>query len=83
MITWLIVSGIVLLIVGLVLRTILMMRSSDTTPTEEPPVNGRELLRRYQTAFPQSRIPLIMRSTLVCGGLLLLAGISCNFLRQG
>jgi hypothetical protein len=83
MITWLIVSGIVLLIVGLALRTILMMRSSDTTSTEEPMLSGRELLNRYSIAFPKSSMPLIMRSTLVCGALLLLVGISCNLFRQG
>jgi len=83
MITWLIVSGIVFVIIGLALRTILMMRSSDTTSAEGPTLSGRDLLRRYRTAFPGSPIPLVMRSTLVCGALLLLAGISCHLFREG
>ena len=83
MTTWLIVSGIVLVIVGFVLRTILMMLSSDATPSEGRVLQGRELLRQYKTLFPKSTLPLVMRSAMISGAVLLLVGVTCHLLRQG
>ena len=74
--TWFVIVGFLLLALGFVLRTSLMMRSSDATPVNGRILHGRELLRQYRAHFPKSRMPLLMRGALLSGVLLLLAGVT-------
>jgi hypothetical protein len=73
---WLFVVGFVLLVSGFVMRTIIMMRSSDATAPGAPVLYGRALLRQYRTAFPRSATPLLTRSLLIGGTVSLLAGLA-------
>ncbi len=77
--TWLIIIGFVLLATGIVLRTVVMMRSSDATATELNALYGRELISQYRRLFPKSLTPLVARWLLISGTILLLAGISVEF----
>ncbi len=79
--TWLIVLGIIVLVTGTVLRTILMMRSSDATPREARPLHGRELIRQYRRMFPHSRAPRVMQAVLLCGAVMLCAGVAVKLVR--
>jgi len=74
--TWLIVLGFVLLATGVVLRTILMMRSSDAASPQGGALHGRQLVSQYRRLFPKSLAPLLTRWLLVSGTVLLLAGLS-------
>jgi hypothetical protein len=76
--TWLIITGILLLVVGIVLRTILMMRSSDATPREARVLHGRELLQQYRQLFPQSSAPRLMQAVLIGGAVLLVTGVAAQ-----
>ena len=76
MATWFVVVGFLLLVSGLVLRTIIMMRSSDATAPAGNVLHGRELLRQYSRQFPKDPVPLVMRGLLLSGVLLLLVGVS-------
>jgi hypothetical protein len=78
---WLIIAGFVLLIVGSALRVAMMMRSSDATPEGARVLHGRELLRQYRAEFPRSMMPLLTRSTVISGVVLLLAGLAVEFSR--
>jgi len=80
--TWLIIAGFLLMVSGLVLRTILMMRSSDATPRGARVLHGRELLRQYRQLFPHSATPRLTQSALLCGAALLLAGMGLEIARQ-
>ena len=77
--TWLIVAGFVLLVVGVVLRTIVMMRSSDATAADARPLHGQELVAQYRRLFPKRSAPLVTRWFLVSGTVLLLAGLGVEF----
>jgi uncharacterized membrane protein len=79
--TWLIIVGFVLLVVGAVLRTVLMMRSSDATPADTRPLHGRELVAQYRRLYPQRSAPLVTRWFLLSGTVLLLAGLGVEFSR--
>ncbi len=79
--TWLIITGIFLVMSGLVLRTILMMRSGDATPGEAGVLYGRELVRQYRRLFPHSAAPWITRCLLIGGAALLLAGFGVELAR--
>ncbi|MGA2903047.1 MAG: hypothetical protein ABSD98_04395 [Candidatus Korobacteraceae bacterium] len=81
MTTWFTMAGILLLMLGFTLRTILMMRSSDATPREVPVPYGRELLFQYRQLFPHSAAPWVTQSALIGGVLLLLAGIGAQISR--
>lgn len=76
--TWLIIVGFIVLIAGIVLRTVLMMRSSDLTPGEARPLHGRELIRQYRRMFPQSSAPRVTQAVLLCGVVLLFAGVAAK-----
>ena len=76
---WLIIAGFVLLVFGFALRVVMMMRSSDATPSGARVLHGRALLRQYHTEFPRSVAPMLTRSTLICGAALLLAGLAIEF----
>ena len=78
---WLIVAGFVLLVLGFTMRTILMMRSSDAVAPGLRVLHGRELLRHYRRSFPRSATPLLTRSILTGGTVLLLAGLAAEFSR--
>ena len=78
---WLIVSGFVFLVLGFVLRTVMMMRSSDAAHPTASALHGRELLRQYRRHFPRSPTPLLARWCLIGGTVLLLAGISVEAAR--
>jgi hypothetical protein len=77
--TWLIVLGFVLLASGVVLRTIVMMRSSDATAPEAGALHGRALIAQYRRLFPRSLALLATRWLLISGTVLLLAGLSVEF----
>ncbi len=79
--TWLIIAGFILLIAGFVLRTILMMRSSDATPREARPLHGRELIRQYRQMFPHSPAPRITQAMLIGGLVMLCAGVAVKLAR--
>jgi len=74
--TWLIIVGFIVLIAGIVLRTILMMRSSDATPREAPALHGRELIRQYRQMFPHSSAPRLTQAVLLSGAVILFAGVA-------
>jgi len=76
---WLTIVGFLLLALGFGLRTIMMMRSSDTTAPEAPVLYGRELLRQYRRQFPRSVTPSLTRSMLLGGAVLLVAGIAAQY----
>jgi len=78
---WLIISGFVLLVLGFVLRTAMMMRSSDATTPEARVLYGRELLRQFRSSFPRSATPMLTRSVFIGGTVLLLAGLAAEFSR--
>lgn len=76
--TWLIIVGFVLLATGIVLRIILMMRSSDATPREARPLHGDALIRQYRRMFPHSPAPRVTQAVLICGVVLLFAGVAAK-----
>lgn len=76
--TWLIVIGFVLLVTGVVLRAVIMMRSSDAAAPGTP-LHGRALVSQYRHLFPRSMAPLLTRWLLIGGTVLLLAGLSVEF----
>ena len=77
--TWLFIVGFVLLVAGIVLRTVVMMRSSDATAPDAPPLHGRELIAQYRRLYPQRSAPLVTRWFLISGTVLLLAGLGVEF----
>jgi uncharacterized membrane protein len=79
--TWLIVIGFVLLTTGVVLRTVVMMRSSDATGPDHRALHGRQLVGQYRRLFPGSPTPLITRWLLVGGSVTLLAGLTMQLTR--
>jgi hypothetical protein len=78
---WLIIAGFVLLVLGFILRTVMMMRASDAAPPQGPVLHGRELLRQYRSAFPHSATPLLTRSILIGGAVIMLVGLAAEFSR--
>ena len=76
---WIVVSGFLLAGFGLLLRIVLMMRSSDAQPVSADARDGRDLLRSYGTRFPKSRLPLLMWASLSAGLVLLVAGFLLEF----
>ncbi len=79
--TWLIIIGFVLLAAGGVLRTIVMMRSSDAIAPQANTSHGRELVSQYRRLFPKSPALLVTHWLLISGTVLLLAGLSVEFSR--
>lgn len=79
--TWLIIAGVLLLISGVALRTVVMMRSSDATPSGAPVLHGRELIRQYRAKFPRSRAPGLALWLAFAGVLLLLSGLGVELAR--
>ncbi len=67
MATWFVIVGFLLVVVGLVLRTVMMMRSSDATPPMGRMLHGSELLQQYRAAIPKDPMPLVMRGMLLSG----------------
>lgn len=80
-VTWLIIAGVLLLITGLALRTMLMMRSSDATPSGARVLHGRELMQQYRAMFPRSRAPGLAIGLVLVGLLLLLIGFAAEIAR--
>ena len=76
---WLIIAGFVLLVLGFILRTVMMMRASDAAPPQGRVLHGRELLQQYRSTFPHSATPLVTRSILVGGIVIILAGLAAEF----
>lgn len=77
--TWLIIVGFVFLVTGVVLRTVIMMRSSDASDPNARPLHGRHLLVQYRSFHPKSAALLITRWLLISGVILLLAGFAAEF----
>jgi hypothetical protein len=78
---WLVIAGFLLLALGWAMRTILMMRASDTIMPGAHALHGRGLLRQYHREFPRSATPLLARSMLIAGSVLLLAGLATEATR--
>ena len=76
---WIVVAGFLLAMFGLSLRIFMMMRSSDTHAVDASPKPSRVTLRSYNTAFPKSRLPLLMRTSLYTGVVLLIVGLFIEF----
>jgi uncharacterized membrane protein len=76
---WIVVAGFLLVVLGASLRIFIMMRSSDTRATNALPTDSRTLMRAYSTAFPNSRLALVMRFSLYLGVVLLIAGLLLEF----
>jgi hypothetical protein len=79
--TWLIICGFVLLVSGVVLRTVIMMRSSDASDPSARTLHGRELILQYRRLHPRSVALLATRWLLISGVILLLAGLASEFSR--
>ena len=79
--SWFITIGILLLLLGVVLRTIILMRSSDATPVGSCILYGSALVRQYHTRFPASPLCLLARATLLTGLLSLVGGVAMEFTR--
>jgi hypothetical protein len=76
-----IITAIILLVLGFVLRTVVMMRSSDATSAEGRVLHGRELVLQYRHRFPKSPMPLLAQGLILSGALLLIAGIGMEISR--
>jgi hypothetical protein len=76
---WIVVAGFVLAVLGLGLRILMMMRSSDAHPANAGGKPGRDLLRGYSASYPKSRLPMAMWIALTLGLVLLLAGFLLEF----
>jgi len=81
MATWLIIIGFLSLTTGIVLRIVVMMRSSDATAPDHRGLHGRELVGQYRRIFPGSPTPLVARWLLIGGTVTLLAGLSLQLSR--
>jgi hypothetical protein len=79
--TWFTLAGFILLVLGLVLRTVVMMRSSDATSSAGRVLYGQALLLQYRRLYPQSPLPRLARSLILSGVLVLLAGIGLEISR--
>ena len=79
--TWFIIVGFFLLIFGVILRTVMMMAASDVAPSGRQILHGRELRSLYTRVFPKSSLPLTMKIALICGAILLLAGVGSELWR--
>jgi len=54
---WIVVAGFLPAVFGIVLRVVLMMRTTDTYPAQATAAPGRNLLRAYRVAHPASKLP--------------------------
>jgi hypothetical protein len=79
--TWFTVAGFLLLVLGFVLRTVVMMRAGDASPSHGRVLYGHALLLQHRRLFPKSPMPLLARSLILSGVLLLLAGIGMEISR--
>ena len=76
---WLVVVGFFLAGLGVTLRIIILMRSSDAqTPDGRAPY-GRQLLRAYRENNPKSKLLMAMWSSLGLGLVMLIAGFLLEF----
>jgi len=76
---WIVVSGFLLAVMGVALRIVVMMRSSDANPLTATPLVGRDLVRSYRSARPGSKLPLAMSILIALGSVLLIAGLLLEF----
>jgi hypothetical protein len=76
---WIVVVGFLLAIFGVALRIFIMMRSSETRPVNVAPKASHSLVRDFNSAFPKSRLPLLMQISLYAGVVLLIAGLLLEF----
>ena len=76
---WIVVAGFLLVVLGASLRIFIMMRSTDTRPVNALLRDSRTLMRAYNTAFPNSRLPLAMPISLYAGVVPLIAGMLLEF----
>ena len=76
---WLVVAGFLFALMGLALRTVMMMRASDAHPATVAAQGGRELLRSYRHIYPKSRLPMAMWVALAVGLIMLVAGLLLEF----
>ncbi len=72
---WMVVTGFMLAVLSVVLRTVMMMQASDAQPAGVAAKEGRELLRSYHNKFPKSRLPIAMWIALGVGLIMLIAGV--------
>jgi hypothetical protein len=76
---WMVVLGFLLLVAGVVLRVTMMMRSDETYSVHAAPATGRNLLRAFRTAHPDSKLPLLMWLLTSTGLVLLIGGVLPEF----
>lgn len=76
---WILVAGFLLAAFGIILRVVLMMRTTDSYPLHATPASGRSLLRAYKDSHPSSKLPHVMWISIAAGFALLLAGFLLEF----
>jgi len=76
---WIVVAGFLMAVLGVALRTLIMMRSSDAHPANAPSLTGGDLVRAYRVTNPRSGLPSMMWASLSAGLVLLIAGLLLEF----
>ena len=76
---WIVVVGFFLTVSGAVLRTVIMMRSSDARPANATPLVGGDLVRSFRVSKPDSWLPRLMWASLCTGLVLLIVGFLLEF----
>lgn len=75
---WLVVAGFLLCVSGVVLRIVIMMRSSAVIRADASPLGEKKMGRLYRPD-PKSRLPVVMWTSISVGLILLLAGVLLEF----
>jgi len=71
---WMVVTGFLLAGLGVVLRVVILMRSSDAHPPNDQPRRARDLYRAFRAGNPTSPLPTAMWTSVSAGLVLLIAG---------
>jgi hypothetical protein len=75
---WLVVAGFLLCVLGVALRVVIMMRSSDALPVNAA-LSGTNQMRTVGARKPKSALPLAMWTSISAGLILLIAGLLLEF----
>ena len=76
---WLVVGGFLLCVLGVALRVVIMMRSSDGFPANATSGAGKNLVRAYRASKSKGMLPLAMWGSISGGLVLLIAGLLLEF----
>jgi hypothetical protein len=74
-----VVAGFLLCVLGVALRVVIMMRSTDAFPANATPLAGSNLVRAYRISKPTGKLPLAMWVSISAGLILLIAGLLLEF----